>query len=423
MTSSRLVRMLATAAGLALSGAALAGPLGVTAEERVPTLGGWGSAAFGINNAGQVVGWSATTDDASVEAFLYSGGVMTRLPGIEGSFESRANGINELGQVVGYAAIEVSFPWGVYPRSHAMLWNPDGSSLDLNEAMGSDYSEAWGINDHGMIVGDRNGTGFVWTPERGGERVQIDIFPNGRNRAANNAGVVVGHSYFLASPDDAHRAVYDADRGRWMTDGIGPSLYSIGIATDINEHGMIVGLANFDGDGPPRAAIFTGRTDAETPPGGGKADDWFTDLGVPNRAFQSTEANAVNNRGWIVGLAIPEDLSEPHAFLWTPRHGMLDLNDLLPEGSEFVLLATADDINDHGQIVGTALLEDGRPAGFILTVEDTCPGDWNNDTATTVDDLLGYLGAFRSGAGDMDGDGRSTVNDLLDFLGAFRTGC
>ncbi len=42
-----------------------------------------------------------------------------------------------------------------------------------------------------------------------------------------------------------------------------------------------------------------------------------------------------------------------------------------------------------------------------------------------MNDLLAFLGAFRTlaPAADADGNGLINVNDLLAFLGAFRTGC
>ncbi len=54
-----------------------------------------------------------------------------------------------------------------------------------------------------------------------------------------------------------------------------------------------------------------------------------------------------------------------------------------------------------------------------------CQADFDGDGAADVNDLLGFLGAFRgqSAGADFDGDGAVDVNDLLGFLGAFRRGC
>jgi len=65
------------------------------------TLGGSSSYATGINDSGQVVGYSETAGDA-FHAFLYSGGVMSDL-GTLGGVNSLAFGINDSGQVVGYS--------------------------------------------------------------------------------------------------------------------------------------------------------------------------------------------------------------------------------------------------------------------------------------------------------------------------------
>jgi probable HAF family extracellular repeat protein len=65
------------------------------------TLGGSSSYATGINDSGQVVGYSDTAGDA-FHAFLYSGGVMSDL-GTLGGVNSLAFGINDSGQVVGYS--------------------------------------------------------------------------------------------------------------------------------------------------------------------------------------------------------------------------------------------------------------------------------------------------------------------------------
>ena len=63
------------------------------------TLGGTTSSAFGINEAGKVVGEAATSNN-EVHAFLYNGGQMQDLGTLGGS-HSRAWDINEADKVVG----------------------------------------------------------------------------------------------------------------------------------------------------------------------------------------------------------------------------------------------------------------------------------------------------------------------------------
>src|SRR4051794_33409455 len=65
------------------------------------TLGGTGSSASGINDAGQVVG-GATISAYNSRAFLYRDGQMTDLGTLGGSY-SYAYAINSAGQVVGQA--------------------------------------------------------------------------------------------------------------------------------------------------------------------------------------------------------------------------------------------------------------------------------------------------------------------------------
>ena len=68
------------------------------------TLGGDFSQAFGINDAGQVVGFSGTAP-GDWRAFITgpNGVGMTDLGTLPGYTESSAQGINDAGQVVGYS--------------------------------------------------------------------------------------------------------------------------------------------------------------------------------------------------------------------------------------------------------------------------------------------------------------------------------
>jgi probable HAF family extracellular repeat protein len=115
----------------------------------VGTLGGTGSWAVGINNAGQVVGTSGG------HATLWSGGVASDLGTLGGTW-SEAYGINNAGQVVGgsYTAGNAA--------EHVTLWS-GGATIDLSDVLSSaDQAAGWvfdyfladqlAINDNGWIA-------------------------------------------------------------------------------------------------------------------------------------------------------------------------------------------------------------------------------------------------------------------------------
>jgi probable HAF family extracellular repeat protein len=112
------------------------------------TLGGSESYAYGINDAGQVVGRSTLANNYS-HAFLYSDGSMRDL-GTLGGVTSGAYEINGSGQVVGYSAIATG-AW------HAFLYS-GGAMKDLG-TLGGASSQALDINSCGQVVGFSNATG------------------------------------------------------------------------------------------------------------------------------------------------------------------------------------------------------------------------------------------------------------------------
>jgi probable HAF family extracellular repeat protein len=128
------------------------------------TLGGIGGGAYGINDSGQVVGYSFTAgNSADPHAFLYSGGSMQDLGTLGGSF-SGARGINNSGQVVGESLTD-NDPLG---NGHAFLYS-GGSIHDLG-TLGGSRSAAWAINNKGQVVGfsttNRNSgyrAAFLWS--------------------------------------------------------------------------------------------------------------------------------------------------------------------------------------------------------------------------------------------------------------------
>jgi probable HAF family extracellular repeat protein len=120
-------------------------------------VSGGESAAFGINDSGQVVGWADSSDYFHPHAFLCTGDTMYdlgTLSGAEGS-ESRAWAINNSGQIVGEATAAGG--------AHAFLYS-NATMQDLG-TLASPYnfdSSANGINDSGQVVGSATTSSYVF---------------------------------------------------------------------------------------------------------------------------------------------------------------------------------------------------------------------------------------------------------------------
>ncbi|WP_299453488.1 PEP-CTERM sorting domain-containing protein, partial [uncultured Pigmentiphaga sp.] len=68
--------------------------------------------------------------------------------------------------------------------------------------------------------------------------------------------------------------------------------------------------------------------------------------------------------GQVTGQSYTPGNIAQHAFLWDGS-SMLDLNDLIPSGSGWILIS-AQGINDAGQITGYGILN-GQSHAFLLT--------------------------------------------------------
>ena len=111
-------------------------------------FGGTQTEAWGINDNGQVVGYSDTSGDAAIHPFLYSNGTTQNLGTLGGSYAEPYGGINDSGQIAGSSRI----------AGQAIVWHAftyaNGTMKDIG-TLGGTNSYANSINNSGQVVGRR----------------------------------------------------------------------------------------------------------------------------------------------------------------------------------------------------------------------------------------------------------------------------
>lgn len=201
-----------------------------------------------INERGQVVGMSPAAGETVTpdeHAFLWEDGTMRDL-GLLGLRPCRsspdkrcgtatATGINENGQIAGWSTAADGF-------MHAVLW-ANGTIKDLWTEPDSSTGNRWRrwafINDAGQIAGSGNGEGFFWS---GGSVRSLGSLGGGGTVVAdlNEAGAVAGTS--MTANGEQHGFVWTAERG--MIDlGTGPAGFGCAWVVGISFGGDIVGYA------------------------------------------------------------------------------------------------------------------------------------------------------------------------------------
>ena len=162
--------------------------------------GSFFSSATDINNAGQVTGQSSSARASWGEAFIWDAESGMRalgdLPG--GGYMSTGRAINDLGQICGTGG------------GGALFWDPQAGLSRLPEPPVTFMSFAFGLNDHGEVVGRIDPTrlpggehAVLWDAEHNIHRIDdlldaaslAEFAPIHQGKGINNAGWIIANTH------------------------------------------------------------------------------------------------------------------------------------------------------------------------------------------------------------------------------------
>ena len=417
---------------------------------------------YAINNAGVIVGTSEDIGTNREHAVRYAVNDITptRLDdlgfGIDQNGESGAFALNSAGTAVGYLAIFDSA--GKFAGIRGVRWNAGSSAaIQLNGIVpASQIGECFAvaINTAGVSIGVsgfRDDTNNIFRERavrwNANSTTAIELNPlqvtaNGSAvavaHALNDSGVIVGESETFRADNTSlsNLAV------RWNANGT--TAISLG---DLGHDST--GAANSEAIDVNAAGAITGNASKYSTAGlylGDRAVRWnpnstqIIELGVlstrtDGRSF--TEANAINDRGTIVGDA-EVSAGQDHATMWLSGTTQpVDLNALVPSAQW--TLEEARSISDTGFITGVGQFDpdsSGPKPSFTRTWTILVPqagaygqGDANFDAKIDFNDLVilaqHYNQANASTAinvGDFNLDGHVNFDDMIALAQNYNTG-
>ena len=247
-------------------------------------------------------------------------------------------------------------------------FRPDGSFSEVILPPGTDHGAVLDVNEHGVMCANltdsADGDGRAYRYQHGAFTALPHAYAHDRSRtstiALNDSGIIVGKSGIFGDVEPVVAV-------KWVGDEI--ALLTTSIATDprpygINNAGLIIGSGRDLRYETARPLLWAGDEPARI-------------LESPNLIWGSWNISAlmINNRNRIIGSESkfgvylehrfiiwpsPDVMARPVADLFPPNIAWADD----PDGSNAYLF----DINDHDQIVGTAMHKiDDEFRSFIMT--------------------------------------------------------
>jgi probable HAF family extracellular repeat protein len=350
---------------------ALAIPLQLTAQHTrytvtdLGTLGGTFSFAGGINNRGDIEGFSTLPGDTAVRAFLWRKGLMSDLGTLGGPNSFASWRLNERDEVGGTAETTTPDPlgedfcgFGTHLICLPSVWQK-GVPTPL-PTLGGNNGFAAGVNSRGQVVGQAENNipdptcespqalqfkPVVWEKGQVQELPTFPGDPDGFAATINDRGQIAGVSGSCTTP--FHAVLW---QNGTVTD-LGSLGGTVNFADDINNQGQVAGFSNLPGDATTHAFLWEKGV--------------MTDLGtLPGDV--SSSGDGINSKGQVVGGSFDID-GNARAFLW--QNGvMTDLNTLIPADSPLFLIEATGTINSRGDIAGFALqTSTGEVHAFLAT--------------------------------------------------------
>jgi len=269
-------------------------------------LGGTSAAAYSINKTGATAGW-ATTPVGNTEGLVAVGGVFQSL-----GLGSQAYGINDAGQVVGtqgtHGALWTSTGMtDLGANTTAMAINNSGqiaggngqailigagTTQELGTMGGGSWSAAYGLNDAGEVVGSAmlaNGhfEAFTWTAQTGmlalGNLGGMDSHATSVNELGQATGAAALSSGYQ------HAVLYSNGQALDLGSLSGTNSYGY----SINDSGVVVGYSDVAGSANPHAFVYAGGVMID-----------LNSLIPANSGWQLLAAYAINDGGQIVGSGL-----------------------------------------------------------------------------------------------------------------------